>query len=232
MKGLLWTGLLALAPLALSAQQQPPPPTIKVDGTATVEREPERAVLVLAVETESPMAREAARANADAMARVTAELRRAAVPPAMIRTLSYRLDPVYAPPREGVEPRIAGYRAVNMLQVTIDSIPRVGAIIDAAISAGANRVAGLSFELRDPEQARLAALELAMARARREAEAVARAAGRTLGAPIEIQIGGAPVFPRAFAAERIAMAEAVTPVEGGTLTVSASVHVVFRLVRE
>ena len=231
MKRLLWAGLLA-APLSLPAQQPPALPTITVDGSASVEREPERAVLVLAVETESATAQQAARANADAMTRVTAELRRAAIPAAMIRTVSYRLDPVYSRAQPAEEPRIVGYRATNMVQVTIDSIPRVGATIDGAIAAGANRVAGLSFELRDPEEARVAALELAMARARREAEAVAKAAGRALGPPVEIQIGGQPMFPRETFGARVAMAESVTPVEAGTLTVTATVHVVFRLERQ
>jgi len=235
MTRLWWIGLLAATPLTLSAQQPPGPPTIAVDGFASVEREPERAKLVLAVETEAPAARDAARQNADLMARVTAELRRTGIAAAMIRTVSYQLDPVYSRPRpqEAEEPRIAGYRARNMVQVTIDSIARVGATIDAAIGAGANRVAGLTFELRDPEEARVAALELAMSRARREAEAVARAAGRSLGPPVEIQIGSQPIFPRETFGARVAMqAEATTPVEAGTLTVTASVHVVFRLDRE
>jgi uncharacterized protein YggE len=233
MSRLCWICLLLAAPAAAFAQQPPKPPTLSVDGFASVEREPERGVLTLAVETESTTARDAARANAEAMTRVTGELRRSGIPPTMIRTTAYGLEPVYAPAQRDSAPRITGYRAFNGVRVTIDSIGRIGATIDAAIAAGANRVASLSFELRNPDEAREAALAEAMARARREAETVARAAGRKLGPPIEIQVGSASVGPGPMPGARFALqAEAVTPVEGGTITVTASVHVVFRLDRE
>ena len=145
------TFLLLAAPVAASAQQPPRGPSISVDGTATVERAPELGVLTLAVETEAPLAREAGRVNAEAMARVTAALRGAGIPAAMMRTVSYRLDPQYSRPVRDSVPRITGYRALNMLEVRIDSIARIGASIDAALAAGANRVSGLSYELRDPD---------------------------------------------------------------------------------
>jgi len=120
-----------------------------------------------------------------------------------------------------------------MLEVRIDSIGRIGATIDDALAAGANRVAGLTYGLRDPDAATEVALAEAMARARREAETVAKAAGRTLGPPLEIQVGGASIQPMPMAGARLAMqAEAATPIEGGTITVTGSVHVVFRLDRE
>ncbi len=229
-----WTFLLLAMPAAAFAQQPPRGPTLSVDGVASVEREPDRGVLTLAVETESTTAQAAGRANAEAMSRVTNELRRAGIPQAMMRTVSYRLEPQYArPAQRDSAPRITGYRALNMLEVTIDSIGGIGATIDAALAAGANRVAGLSYELRNPDEARAVALAEAMARARREAETVAKAAGRALGPPLEIQVGGSSIQPMAMAGPRLAMqAEAATPVEGGTITVTASVHVVFRLDRE
>lgn len=229
-----WMLVLALlCPATLSARQQEQPPSINVDASATVEREPDRAVVTLAVESEAPTAQAASQANATAMTRVMGSLRSAGLGRNAIRTISVQLFPVYAPtgPNRQEPPRISGYRAVNMVQVTIDSIPHVGRIIDAAIGNGANRVAGISFELKDAESARLEALQQAMAKARREAEAVAAAAGRSLGDPISISIGGPVALPRPLYGERaVAMAQAAdTPVEGGTLEITATVHVVFRL---
>jgi uncharacterized protein len=87
-------------------------------------------------------------------------------------------------------PQIAGYRAVNMVQVTVDTVSAMGRIIDTAIASGANRVANISFRLRDPHAAHLEALAIAMRNARREAEAVAEAAGERLGPALNISTGG------------------------------------------
>jgi uncharacterized protein YggE len=163
-----------------------------------------------------------------------AALRQLRISGPLIRTTAYELQPEYAnerpqPAERPGPPRIVGYRAVNMVQVIVDSVPRVGAVIDAAIRAGANRVADLRFELKDPQAARTEALRLAVARARSEAEATARAAGQRLGAPLTITTHGQPQ-----PMDRMAMARAAeavpTPIEAGTLTVAASVTITYRLV--
>ncbi|MGH7469540.1 MAG: SIMPL domain-containing protein [Longimicrobiales bacterium] len=233
--------LLALAllvPGAVVAQNVTPPErTVVVSATGTVERDPERALLLLAVESTGATAQQATQANATRMDALIAEIRRRGISAAQVRTVSYQLTPEYArspqppvPERQG-PPRIIGYRAANMVQVTIDSVARVGGVIDAAIQAGANRVAGLRFELRDPQSARLEALRLAVLRARGEAEAMASAAGQRLGPPLNINTHG-EVEPRGFemAGVRMDVAQAPpTPIEPGTLTITASVTITFRL---
>jgi uncharacterized protein YggE len=94
-------------------------------------------------------------------------------------------------------------------------------------------VAGLNFELRDPEAARLDALRDAMTSARREAEALAAAAGQTVGPTLSIQTSGGGRFPPPMPMYRgvaMDMAQATTPIEPGTLTVTASVVVIYRIV--
>lgn len=228
--------LTVLAPQSVAAQtQEDSPPTIVVDATAEIEREPERAVLVFAVESEGATAQAASQANANAMEAVLRALRGQGIEGRNIRTISYRLDPVYGRRvRPDSAPTIVGYRAVNMVQTRVDSIARLGGVIDAGIGAGANRVAGLNYELRDPDAARLEALEQAVAKAKREAEVVAAAAGQRLGDPLTISMSSAIPMPRPMydmAAQRAEVMQASTPIEGGTLTVSASVHIVYRLER-
>jgi uncharacterized protein YggE len=228
---------IVLMPLGGAAQtQEQSPPTIVVNASAEIEREPERAVLVLAVESEGATARAASQANANAMESVLRALRGQGLESRNIRTISYRLDPVYGRrARPDSAPTIVGYRAVNMVQATVDSIGRLGGVIDAGIDAGANRVAGLQYELRNPDEARLEALEQAVAKARREAEVVARAAGQRLGDPININMSSDVPRPRPMydmvASQRVEMSQANTPIEGGTLTVVASVNIVYRLER-
>lgn len=217
-----------ILPAALAAQTQDTRNTITVTATATVEREPDRARLSFAVVSEGATAESASQANANLMTQVIAALRDMGLTGTAVRTTSIQISPRYSR-GQGEEPRIVGYTATNMVEATIDSLPRVGAITDGAIAAGANRVTGLMFELRQPDAARREALAMAMAKARAEAETVAAAAGRTLGPTLWIEVEpeqGVPMF-RSMAG-RAEMAQAMdTPVEAGTLNVSATVRVVY-----
>jgi uncharacterized protein YggE len=237
MKTMILAALLAM-PGVLSAQQPQPeqPRTLTVNGTATVEKEPEQGVVLLAVESEAPGAREAAEANATKMSQLIPALRRAGVAERNIRTISYELRPEYARQENSNQPpRIAGYRAINMVQVTVDTVARMGAVIDAGISTGANRVANISFRLRDARAAHLEAVAQAMRNARREAEIIAEAAGEVLGPAMSIHPGGfapPPPPPMAYARnmDMLEMAQAApTPIEAGTLSVMAHVTVVYKL---
>lgn len=229
-------GVLALlAARPATAQEPSDPPSISVSAEGIVEVEPDRASLDIAVETQAETAREASQQNAERMARLNETLRGLGIPDGHIRTVSYQLHPVYARPApdQRQEPRVVGYRALNMVRIVVDSIPRLGPIIDAAVEAGGNRVAGLSLELQDPSAAREEALRQATARARREAEVLASALGVGLGEPIRAVTSATPRPTMRMAAQGIAMEELAmartTPVEGGTIEVRADVHLVYAI---
>ncbi|MEO5509344.1 MAG: SIMPL domain-containing protein [Longimicrobiales bacterium] len=232
MKRLLFALILA-APVSASAQQVAPeqPRTLSISASATVERAPDQAVLLLAVESEAPTAKVAGSSNAAKMDRMVAALKALGIPATQIRTVSYELQPQYAQ-ENNREPRIVAYRAVNQVQVVLDAIDRVGPTIDTALGAGANRVSNLTFGLKDASSARLEALKKAIERAKQEADVVARAAGQTLGVPQAINVDGYnPQPPRPVMYMRdAAMSKAEsTPVEGGTLQIGASVNIVYRI---
>ena len=227
----------ALTPCLLSAQQpqNPPERTVVVHATASIEREPERAQVLLAVESQATTARQAAAANAAKMDAVIAALRKAGISGPNVRTVSYSINPEYS--RSGRDdpqkpPVISSYRAINMVQVTVEPVSKTGEIIDIALQAGANRVHNLSFELRDPDAAHREALRLAVAKAQAEAQVMAEAAGQRLGPPLQMSSGGyaVPRYARDMAGE-VAMAQAPvpTPIEGGMLTIMASVSITYRL---
>lgn len=233
--------LLLLAVPAIAAAQQPqerPPRSITVTAYSSVQRAPDRAVIMLAVESQAENAQEAARQNAERMTRVIDALRGAGIPEQRIRTVTYDLQPVYSqPPREPRmeewQPRIVGYRAINMVRVEVDDVQRTGGVIDAALNAGANRVDGTSFVLRDSDAAYNEALQQAVQKARAQATAAAQAAGQQLGQPLSIQVGGyAPPPPPMPAYRGVAMdaMAASTPVQGGELEIGASVTITFELI--
>jgi len=170
---------------------------------------------------------------AQVMQRVIKDVKAQGIPEEKIRTAGLSLNPIYAHPapkagQEPEAPRIVGYRASNTVRVQVDDMERVGAVIDAGITAGANQLNSLSFDLRDDLKFRKQALQLAAQEARSKAEAIAAALNLQLGEVIEVrEEGGQP----AYSAERrfAAPAAAATPVQPGQLQVNAGVTVRFRI---
>jgi uncharacterized protein YggE len=236
-RDVLWLAALALAgALPASAQQQPEqPPFLLVAGTGEARIASDRARLDFMVETQAPTAAAASAQNADRMQRVVTALRTAGGQTVTVETGGYELMPVYrqVPRDESGIPVIEAYRAVNHVRVRADDVTRVGALIDAGIGAGANRIAGLSFEARNPEPARADALRQAVAKARAEADAVASAMGVTLGAPLEVNVSSDYMYPPPRPMYRemaMDMAQAApTPVEPGEQVVRATVTIRYRL---
>jgi uncharacterized protein YggE len=236
--GLMVAAVALVAALPVEGQQPPPPePFLIVMGTGEARIPSDRARLSFMVETQAPTAQAAATQNAERMDRVVRALRTSGGQTVQVETGGYELQPVYrqVPRDESGIPRIDAYRAVNHVHVRADDVARVGALIDAAIAAGANRITGLSFEAKDPQPARLDALRQAVAKARTEADAVAAAMGVALGPPLEVNVSSDYVMPpRPYydMGARVAM-EAVqvapTPVEPGEQTVRATVNIRYRL---
>ncbi len=208
---------------------------LQVSGTGEVRVDPDRTRVSFAVETEASTAREASAENARRMEAVHRALRELDAPELTIETFGYRLSPRYGrpDPQGGGARRIEGYRATNHVRVTVDDVDAVGRIVDAGIGAGANRVADLSFEVSDTEEARLEALRRAVGKARAEAEAIADALGVELGPPLEVNGGAETPGPvsrfRAETMQAMAAPAPDTPVEAGQQTVSASVTIRYRL---
>ena len=228
--------LIALGGVLLPASsleaQAPDTSYIEVSGTARVAATPDRAALSLVVVTEAGNAREAAEANAERMDRVIRSLRESEVAGLRIETFGYSLNPRYNRPTNGSAPRIVGYQAMNNVRVITLDLDRVGELIDLGIGSGANRVAGLSFDVSDPEPVRMAALGDAVRNAREQAEVIATALGVVLGHPLEVR-GNAqvpsPVYMRADFESMASFAAPPTPIEPGEQQISASVTVRFRI---
>lgn len=209
-------------------------PFIEVSGTASAEVTPDRARLSFAVESQARTAAAASGANADAMDAVVRALRGSGAAGLRVETFGYVLRPDYSVPSGPERTRqITGYTAINNVRVTLQDVAAVGRTIDLAIGAGANRVSSLAFEATNTESARGDALTRAVREATMQAETMASALGRTLGAPLEVR-GGAqaptPRVPVEGIQYRAAVEMAVeTPIEPGAQTVYASVTIRFAL---
>ncbi len=220
--------LLALVTTTATAQTPPTSqtPAIVTSATGEARAQPDRATIVFAVETHATTAAAAGSANAAATRRVLDTLRAAGLTAEQVGTIGYSVSPEYQNDPAGRVSRVVGYTARNSIRADIQQIERVGPLIDAALAKGANSVGSLRFFSSRADDLRRQALATAVQRARADAEAMARAAGGTLGAPIEIAAGFAP---RQFEEAQMRMVEsaayAATPIQAGEQTITATVTV-------
>ena len=194
--------------------------SIIVTGNGSIVAVPTIAVLSLGIDTRAASAKAALAANAKEMRLVIAAVKAAGGRD--VRTQSVSLSQVLG---QNGEP--AGFAASNIVSATVD-VDRAGAVIDAAVDAGANQVYGPTMSVADQGKLYRQALKAAVADARLSAEALAAAAGRSLGEVTSVvEIGGVTPVPMF---EKAAVSDAGTPIEAGTQQTTASVTVTFALV--
>jgi len=192
---------------------------ITVVGTASVSSVPDRAELSFGVESQGSSARAALSANAAEMRRLIAALKAAGATD--LKTQYVSLSPRY---NEQSEPQ--GFVAMNSVSATIKALAKAGAVIDAAVSAGANQVSGPSLSRGDQTELYRQALKEAVANAHANAQALSAAANLSLGRVTAIVEGGGAPQPLPFAADK-AMSLESTPIEPGTQQVSATVSITY-----
>jgi uncharacterized protein YggE len=217
---------LAIAPSV--AAQTPPAsegPVVVTSGEATVKRVPDRAWVQITAESRARSPREAQKLNADAMSSVMQKLKGAGLAADALQTRGYDLQPEYdyANGRQ----TLRGYVARNSVEVRVDDLPRVGEIVDLAVTAGATSIGNVRFDLKDKAAAEREALRLAVEDARRRADAAAGGAGRKVERVVRVEehrVAVAPP-PRPFMAMRAeaAPAPAEPPIEAGELELRAMV---------
>ncbi|HEY4588906.1 MAG TPA: SIMPL domain-containing protein [Thermoanaerobaculia bacterium] len=208
-------------------------PILTVSGTGQARVAPDQATVRLGVLAQGASAREAQeRVNRSAQAVLDA-IRKAGIPAERIQTTGLSLSPQYAQGRGDQGPRITGYQASNTVTVLVEDLSKVGPVIDAGLTSGANNLDGVDFGLRKDDAARAAALTDAVQSARVKAEALARALRVKLVEIVEVAEGGVSIAPppSPFRGRVALAAEAMTatPVSAGEVGVEASVTIRWRI---
>src|SRR5918992_5543063 len=233
--------------------------TLSVSSTATTEVRPDRLSVTVGVETNDTTAQEAASQNANLTAQVITAIRGLGIDENRIETSSYSVLPIYEyiqppqpcieiyPPPPGCEIRqeIIGYRATNTVTVTLDvpfsrmmnqPVPDVnaGQVIDAAVTAGANRVEGIVFFISPDRQQEIRDTLIgdAIVNARQRANIAAEALDMTVSGVQSATINPLdfPVFSLDLQEGSAAVADSVsapTQILPGEQEVSTTVSVVF-----
>jgi uncharacterized protein len=233
--------LLLAAALPSSAQNEPGRApdrrTLTVTGTGEASAAPDRALVRLGAIAQAPEAAAAQTSVNEVMQKALGLIQKVGIDRRAIRTSGLTLTPIYSPnsvstkTERPAEPRIVAYRAGNVIEVTIDDLKQIGRVIDAGLESGANRLEGVTFELRDDQNARAEALRNAVREARAKARTIGEALDVQLGGVREVNEGGVQIFrPNQFAGARMMAADAMqTPVEPGAIRIQATVTVHYDL---
>ena len=223
-----WIALSALCALSQPAAAQPAdaPRTVTMSGHGEVRAVPDTALLSAGVGTEAPTAAAALSANSAHMRAVLAALKKQGIPEKDVQTANFSVSPQYAT-GNGQAPRITGYQANNQVEVRLEDVSKLGVVLDALAAAGANRMNGVRFLIRDDADLLARARADAVTDARTKAETFAKAAGVNLGSILSIsESGGAAPRPMLAAAPMMARAKAA-PVALGEQTIGANVTIVW-----
>lgn len=208
--------LVSLPGSASSAAAEPGGITVR--GSASVSSAPDRAELSFGVESSARTASAAIAANAAEMRKVIAAIRAAGGGELETRFVSLS-------PRFTQQNDVDSFVATNTVSARITDLTKVGALIDAAVAAGANRVDGPSFARGERIELYRQALRAAVANARGTAQVLATASKVSLGRITDISEGSSgPVAVVAGTA-----AAGSTPIEPGTQQITASVSVTFSI---
>lgn len=215
-----------VAPSSVAAQS-PLASTIATSGSGEAKVTPDRAAVMINVQTRAATAAAAASENARRTTAVLDALGKLGLPKSQLSTEGYTVYPETRYDQNGQAPRVTGYVVTNTVRAETHRPEQAGAVVDAALGAGANMINGLSFYASSIDAPRREAIASAVASARADAEAMAGAAGGSLGALVELSTQGPTVPPRPMydmsAMVRKAEAAVPTPVNPGEQTINVYV---------
>ena len=220
--------LFLLAFATVGAEENPRTLTVTGNGEATAA--PDHAIVRLGAAAQAEEAATAQNQVNEVMQKAISEIEKVGIAKRFIRTSGLTLTPIYSSQKSTrpEEPRIVAYRAGNTIEVTVEDIKLIGKVIDAGLGAGANRLEGVSFGLKNDLTQRTDALRKAVEEASQKARTMAQALDVSLGSVREVVEGGVHIFrPERLAAGRAMMAADAmqTPVEPGEVRVQASVTI-------
>ena len=228
--------VLALSPLALSAQEAAPaqpmlPRVIQVVGEGRSTAAPDMARISLGVSHQAKTAGEAMDSMSAGMAAVLATLGEQGVAQNDIQTGQLMLEPAYNYNTPDGNPVMTGFIATQILDVRVRDIGRLGEVLDTVVRDGANRVNGVSFDLADPRPVTDEARRDAVADAAERAALYAEAAGVALGDVVAISeaAGYGPPLPMYDARGGAGAAAESVPVAPGSLSLTANVTVTYAI---
>lgn len=224
---LLVLALTGCAPTIVSAPAEDQLGTVSASGTGTASATPDEATMSFGVTKQSKDAKAALDAASKTAEDIGAAVKKAGVDDKDIQTQNVSVFPITG--QDGSD--ITGYQATLSVTVKVRELGDLSEVIAAATNAGADTVSGPTFGVADDTEYRGQAIDKAVADARKSAEAMAKAAGKSVGEVVRISSLEPPFGPMPLGAAESSAKDVVAsvPIEPGQLDITANVTVVFEL---
>jgi uncharacterized protein YggE len=229
-------GLLAslVFPFAPALADDSPHRTASVTGLGEVTAQPDMARVTLGIEARRPTLAEARSSVTAAVDRVLALTRDLKIDPKYVNATRLQVQPDYNWNEKERKQVLQGYVVSRQVEVELHDLDQLGALLERAVSAGANQVGGAALDSTRRKELERQAMALAVQDARLNAEAVARAAGVQLGAVRTLNASAsAPPMPMYRMAADMAAAPPPQPeatYQTGEMTFNATVSAEYDLV--
>ena len=206
--------------------------TLNVNGLGQVYLTPDIAYIYIGVHTEGATASEAVDSNKGQTTDVIDALKNAGVAEKDIRTTNFSIWPSQ---QYGPDGTVTGsiYMVDNTVYVTVRDLNGLGDLLDSAISAGANSVNSIQFDVADKAEAVKEARTKAVEDAKLQAQELADAAGVSLGDIQAINFYDNSPYPLSEYGKGggggEAAAGASVPIQPGQLTIAVTVSLTYSI---
>ena len=203
---------------------------LSVDGIGRTTATPDRASINIGVTTSAADASNAQRENDSRIQNIVDGLKELGIAAGDIRTDHYSFRPDYTF-RESRGSEITGYTVDNSVIVKVKNVDLVGRVIDTALQRGANQINSLAFGISDTKALRKQALNAAIQDAREKADILASGLGHRIIGIHHVTENTGSFTSRQFDSMMLAAASknAAVPIESGTVSLDANVHIDFIL---
>ena len=216
--------LTACASCALAEDDR----VLKVTGSATVTLAPDTVTIRLGVNTKDQNVQTAQQQNAQIMETVKRAIFALGVEEKDVITDYFNVNNTTDYSADG-QPKKEYFVIEHMLRVTVRDLNQVGAVLDAAVNAGANQSSEIEFSSSKANEAYQKALARAVEDAAMKAQIMAAAAGKQLGDLLEMEARDSSYYAmRDYGVSNTyqlaASMKADTVISGGDIAVSATVN--------
>lgn len=211
-------------------------PSITVSGTGSVTTTPDEVIISVGVQTTHTDPVTAQQENAQKTGAVIDALKGLGIASEDIKTSGYYMYSRTPDDDSPFSGKKEVYVVTNTVTVTYNDVSRAGEIIDTAVMSGANNVNSVRFTISDEkaQSLRAQALIAAVAQARGDADTLAGALGVTITGVQDVSTYGSStpmVYADSMAGGMMekSVAPIPTPIEAGTLDVTATVNIVYSI---
>ena len=204
--------------------------TLSVTGTGKVMLVPDLAYINIGVRSEAQDVSSALAANNAQATAITDALKAMGVDEKDLQTANFNVYSIQQYDQMG-QPSYISYSVENTLYVTVRDLTKLSQTLDAALSAGANQIYGINFDIANRQAALEQARDLAIKDAEAKALATAATAGVTLGQIQTINVSNTsyvqPYTPYGMGGGGAMDTTSSVPVSAGQIVVTYDANLIY-----